>query len=134
MAENKTKPTSASVTAYLKKIKDPQRREDCIALVELMKSASKSEPVMWGTSIVGFGTHHYVYESGREGDTVIIGFSSRQDSIALYLMGGLGPLADELPKLGKYKTGKGCLYVKTLADVDTAILKIILAKAWKAKN
>ena len=134
MAENKTKPTSASVTAYLKKIKDPQRREDCIALVELMKSASKSEPVMWGTSIIGFGTHHYVYESGREGDTVIIGFSSRQDSIALYLMGGLRPLADELPKLGKYKTGKGCLYIKTLADVDTAILKIILAKAWKAKN
>ena len=131
MAENKTKPTMDSVTVYLNKIKDSQRRDDCFALLEFMESASKAKPVMWGASIVGFGNYHYVYESGREGDTVLIGFSPRKDAISIYMMCGLDQLADELPKLGKHKTGKGCLYIKSLDDIDPVVLKRILVKAHK---
>ena len=89
MAENKTKPTKGSVTAFLNKIKDPQVRDDCFAILEMMQKVTKHEPVMWGSAIVGFGTYHYVYESGREGDTIVIGFSPRKQNISLYLMGGL---------------------------------------------
>lgn len=131
MAENKTKPTADSVTTFLNSIKDAQRRDDCFALSDLMGSVSKAKPVMWGTSIVGFGTRHYVYESGREGDTVLLGFSPRKDAITIYLTGGLEQLADELPKLGKHKTGGGCLYIKSLGEVDKAILKKILVKSYK---
>ena len=132
MAENKTTPTVGSVTAFLKKIKDPQLRTDCSAIVELMESVSKTSPVMWGSSIIGFGTRHYVYESGREGDTVIIGFSPRKQNIALYLAGGLAPLKSELAKLGKHETGKGCLYLKSLAEVNIPVLKKILTKSFKS--
>ena len=131
MAENKTKPTSANVTAFLKKIKDAQSRDDCLAMIEMMRSASKSEPVMWGSSIIGFGIRHYVYESGREGDTVVIGFAPRKQNIAIYLTGGISKLTDELSKLGKHETGKGCLYIKSLEDVNTPVLKKIFAKAYK---
>jgi hypothetical protein len=86
---------------------------------------------MWGSAIIGFGTYHYVYESGREGDTVIIGFSPRKQNISIYLLGGLNTLEEELSKLGKYKTGGGCLYIKTLSDVNPAILKKIFAKVTK---
>jgi uncharacterized protein YdhG (YjbR/CyaY superfamily) len=86
---------------------------------------------MWGPSIVGFGTYHYVYESGREGDTILIGFSPRKEAITIYMMCALDRLTDELSKLGKHKTGKGCLYIKSLGEVDTAILKRILLKAYK---
>lgn len=111
-----------------------QLRADCFAIVEMMKKASSSEPVMWGSAIVGFGTRHYVYESGREGDTVVIGFSPRKQNIAIYLTGGLNNVEDELSKLGEYKTGKGCLYVKSLKDVNAEILKKIFAKAFKASK
>lgn len=131
MAENKTKPTTASVAVFLNKIKDSQRREDCFSLLEIMESVSKVKPVMWGPSIVGFGTYHYVYESGREGDTVLMGFSSRKEAISIYMMCRLDHVADELTKLGKHKTGKGCLYIKSLGDVDHSVLKRILTKAWK---
>lgn len=87
---------------------------------------------MWGSSIIGFGTYHYVYESGREGDMVIIGFSPRKQNISVYLKGGLDQLKDELSELGKHKTGKGCLYIKTLKDINTAVLKKIFSKAWKS--
>lgn len=134
MAENKTKATKGIVTAFLNKISDKQLRADCFAIVEMMKKASSSEPVMWGSAIVGFGTRHYVYESGREGDTVVIGFSPRKQNIAIYLTGGLNNVEDELSTLGEYKTGKGCLYVKSLKDVNAEILKKIFAKAFKASK
>jgi hypothetical protein len=86
---------------------------------------------MWGRSIIGFGTFHYVYESGREGDTILIGFSPRKQNISIYLMGGLNKVEDELSKLGKYKTGGGCLYIKSLSDVNLTVLKKVFAKAFK---
>ena len=132
MAENKTKPTSASVTDFLDRVREPQKREDSYALLDMMRSVSMQEPVMWGPSIVGFGTYHYVYASGREGDTVILGFSPRKEALSIYMMCSLDQVADDLPELGKYKTGKGCLYIKSLKDVDAAVLKKILTKAWKA--
>ena len=131
MAENKTKPTKGSVTAFLNKIKDQQLRDDCFVILEMMQKVSNCEPVMWGSAIIGFGTYHYVYESGREGDTVVIGFSPRKQNISIYLMGGLNNVEDELSKLGKYKTGKGCLYIKSLSDVNAEVLKKIFAKAFK---
>jgi hypothetical protein len=132
LAENKTKPTAAGVDGFLKKITDRQVRDDVGALIEMMESISKLKPVMWGSAIIGFGTHHYVYESGREGDTVIVGFAPRAQNIALYLHGGLAPLAGELSKLGKYKTGKGCLYIRTMKDVDANVLKKILTKSFRS--
>ena len=131
MAENKTKPTVASVTAFLNKVQDTQIRNDCFAILKMMQTVSKKEPVMWGSAIIGFGTFHYVYESGREGDTVVIGFSPRKQNISIYMMCSLDKVKDELLKLGKYKTGKGCLYIKSLGDVDTAALRKVLAKAFK---
>jgi hypothetical protein len=131
MAENKTKPTKSSATAFLNKIRDRQLRDDCFAILKLMQEVSNCEPVMWGSAIIGFGTYHYVYESGREGDTVVIGFSPRKQNISIYLMGGLNKVEDELSKLGEYKTGKGCLYIKSLSDVNVEILKKVFAKAFK---
>jgi hypothetical protein len=131
MAGNKTKPTKESVTAFLNKIPDRPSREDCYAVLTMMQTVTKTKPVMWGSSIIGFGTFHYVYESGREGDTVVIGFSPRKQNIAIYMMCGLDKVKDELSQLGKHKTGKGCLYIKSLSDVDTAVLKSLLTKAVK---
>ena len=131
MAENKPKPTSANVVAFLNKIQNRQLRDDCLTILKLMQTVSKLEPVMWGSAIIGFGTYHYVYESGREGDTIVIGFSPRKQNISIYLMGGLKNVEDELSKLGKYKTGKGCLYIKSLSDVNLEILKKVFAKAFK---
>ena len=131
MAENKTKPTSITVPSFLKKF-TPELRKDCNTIIGLMQSISKQEPVMWGSAIIGFGTRHYVYESGREGDTMIVGFSPRKQAIALYLAGGLEPLQTELSKLGTYSTGKGCLYIKSLDDVDTTVLKQILTKSYRS--
>jgi len=119
------------VTAFLNKIQDKQLRDDCFVILEMMHKVSNSEPVMWGSAIIGFGTFHYVYESGREGDTVVIGFSPRKQNISIYLMGGLNKVEDELSKLGKYKTGKGCLYIKSLSDVNVEVLKKIFDKAFK---
>jgi len=131
LTENKTKPTKDSVTAFLNKIQDQQVREDCFAILKMMQKVSNSEPVIWGSAIIGFGTYHYVYESGREGDMVVIGFSPRKQNISIYLMGGLNNVEDELSKLGKYKTGKGCLYIKSLRDVNEEVLKKVFAKAYK---
>ena len=131
MAENNTKPTKGSVTAFLSKIKDKQVRDDCFVILEMMQKVSKCEPVMWGSAIVGFGTYHYVYESGREGDMILIGFSPRKQNISIYLMGGLNKVEDELPKLGKHKTGGGCLYINSLSDVNATVLKKVFAMAFK---
>jgi len=132
MTENKTKPTAGSVSAFLNKIKDTKLKNDCKTIIEIMESVSNLKPVMWGSAIIGFGTYHYVYESGREGDTVIVGFSPRKQNIALYLKGGLDPIRDELSKLGKHTTGKGCLYIKSLSDVNVAVLRRLLSKVYKS--
>jgi hypothetical protein len=132
MAENKTKPTTITVSSFLGRVKDSRLRKDCETIIEIMESVSGLKPVMWGSAIIGFGTRHYIYESGREGDTMILGFSPRAKAIVLYLCGGLDPLAEELAKLGKHTTGKGCLYIKTIADVDTTVLRRIVARSWKS--
>ena len=135
MAETKTKPTDQSVTGFLQAIPDERKRNDAFALVDLMRKVTRAEPRMWGPSIVGFGTRHYRYASGREGDICVLGFSPRKDAISLYLAGGLEPHADLLEKLGKYRTGKGCLYVKTLDDVKVPVLeKLLRAAAKRAKG
>jgi hypothetical protein len=131
MAENKTHPTKASVTAFLKKIKDQQLRDDCFEIVAMMQKISNCEPVMWGSAIIGFGTFHYISESGREGDWMLIGFSPRKQNISIYLMGGLKLVEDELSKLGKHKIGGGCLYIKSLGDVNVTVLKKVLTIAFK---
>ncbi len=131
MAENKTLPTKVNPSAFLKKIGDKALRDDCLALMDLMGKVSKCEPVMWGSAIVGFGSYHYVYDSGREGDTMIIGFSPRKANISIYFMGGKASVAEELAELGKHGTGGGCVHIKSLADVDIGVLKKVFAKACK---
>ena len=131
MAETKTKATEKSVTAFLQAIPDERKRSDAFALVALMRKVTRTDPKMWGTAIVGFGSRHYKYASGHEGDTCVLGFSPRKEALALYIMGGHGPHADLLKTLGKHKTGKGCLYVKTLEDVKVPVLEKILRAAVK---
>ena len=125
MAELKTKQTDESVVKFLNLVEDETKRKDCFAIVEMMKQVTKSEPKMWGTSIVGFGSYHYKYESGHEGDSCLIGFSPRKQNITLYLM-GMFKDQDLLQKLGKHKTGKGCLYVNKLSDIDIKVLKQLI--------
>jgi Domain of unknown function (DU1801) len=129
MAELKIKVTRASVEKFLEGIKDEQKRQDCYQIVKMMKKATKAEPKMWGTSIVGFGDRHYVYESGRELDWLLAGFSPRAQNLTLYMMGGLDPEA--LKKLGKHKLGKGCLYINKLEDVDLKVLNELIANSVK---
>lgn len=134
MAENKTKPTKASVDSYLAGIQDPSQRADAKTLVKIMEIVSGEKAKMWGTAIVGFGTDHYVYESGREGDTPLIGFSARKAANVIYSAIGF-PGADALlKKLGKHTTGKGCLYIKSLADINDDILKAMLSKSVAARR
>jgi Domain of unknown function (DU1801) len=123
MAENKTKLTEASVESYLAAIEDEARRKDCEALTRLMTRATKQQPRMWGASIVGFGSYHYKYESGREGDSCLTGFASRKGDISVYLVANFPGQEELLSKLGKHKMGKGCLYIRKLGDVDTKILE-----------
>lgn len=129
MAENKTKETDASVEAYLEAIEDETRRQDCRTLIEMMGKAANAEPKMWGSSIVGFGTHHYKYESGREGDTCEIGFSSRKPDLTLYSLTGSDAAEALLAELGKHTRGKGCLYIRRLSDIKTDVLAQMVALA-----
>ena len=128
MAENKTKATDASVEDYLAAIDDEARRKDCGALADLMAKATKQPPRMWGASIVGFGSYHYRYASGREGDTCVVGFSSRKGDITVYGLCAAGA-AGHLSRLGKHKAGKGCVYIKRLSDVDLKVLEKLVAGA-----
>ena len=134
MTENKTKPTKVCVQEYLAAIEDETRRKDCDTLARLMTKATKKPPKMWGSSIEGFGSYHYKYESGREGDMCLVGFASRKGEISLYGLTGTVDAQGLLAKLGKYKAGKGCLYVKTLADVDQKILEKLVACAAAEKK
>ena len=134
MAENKTKPTKLSVAAFIDTLTDPARRADAKALVKLMQSAAGEKPKMWGPSIIGFGSYHYKYESGREGDMPVIAFSPRKSATVLYGMIGFGETAALLAKLGKHTTGKGCLYIKKLTDVDHHVLEALVIKSLAAQR
>jgi hypothetical protein len=134
MAENKTKATDASVASYFESISDMARRKDCEVLAKLMTKATKHPPKMWGSSIVGFGTYHYKYESGREGDTCVVGFSSRKGDISVYGLNAAPSHDDLIRRLGLHKAGKGCLYIRHLSDVDLAVLEKLVAEAATAKS
>ena len=131
MAELKTKVNNASVCKFLKRIKDEGARADCFQILAIMQKATKAEPKMWGTSIVGFGSYHFKYASGREGDWFVTGFSPRKQNLTLYIMGGFDGHEELLGNLGKYSLGKGCLYIKKLEDVDIKILKELINKSVK---
>ena len=126
MTENKTRQTDASVAAFVKSVADARRRADCAAVIELMRAATKTEPKMWGTSIVGFGSYHYKYDSGREGDMPLVGLSPHKQNLVLYIMPGFEEFKAELKKLGPHSTGKSCLYIKRLDEVDVPTLKAIV--------
>ena len=129
MAELKTKKTEASVEDFLNKIKDEETRQDCFEITKIMKQVTRSDPKMWGSSIIGFGSRHLKYASGRELDWMLIGFSPRKANITLYLPGGVEKHTALLKKLGKYTTGKGCLYIKKLKDVDAKVLKELVSES-----
>jgi hypothetical protein len=129
MAENKTKPTTVSVPAFLDACADEARRADAKALARLMQKVTGDQPSMWGPSIVGFGSYHFAYESGRQGDMPIVGFSPRKAANVLYGAIGFDGAEVVLAKLGKHTTGKGCLYIKKLADVDVKVLETLLELA-----
>ena len=131
MAENKTKPTGASVTEFIARIPDAAKQQDCRTLVRIMRKISGSPPKMWGPGIVGFGSYRYKYASGREGDMCLIGFAPRKQDLTLYIMPGSGSYKGLLSRLGKHKTSKACLYIKRLADVDTVVLETIVAAAFE---
>lgn len=131
--QNKTKPTKASVENYLKSITDEAREKDCRAIAAMMEKATKEKPQMWGKSIVGFGTYHYTYASGREGDWMRMGFSSRKDAISIYLMCDLDRLKSDLKDLGTHKRGVGCLYIKSLDAIDVRVLKRMIIKSAKSE-
>lgn len=130
-AELKTKQTDASVDDFLNAIPDEQTRKDCFEIARIMKQATKSEPKMWGASIVGFGSYHYKGASGREGDWMLTGFSPRKQNLTLYIMAGFDHYEELLKKLGKFSTGKSCLYIKKLADVDKKVLKELVTESVK---
>jgi hypothetical protein len=132
MPENKTKPTEVSVTAFLEALPDQGRRADARALVKLMQGATQEKPKMWGPSIIGFGTYHYKYESGREGDAPVVGFSPRKAALVLYGLNSASDAEALRAKLGKHTSGKGCVYIKKLADVDLRTLETLVAESAKA--
>lgn len=129
MATLKTQKNSASVQAYLKAIEPEQRRNDCIRIHELMQQVTGYPGSMWGDSIVGYGSYHYKYESGREGDWMLVGFSNRKQSISLYIMAGFSNYEMLLNKLGEHKTGKSCLYIKSLDGINIEVLKNLISSS-----
>ena len=127
MAENKTKPTDASVAEYIASRANADQSQDCARLAALLKKVTRSEPKMWGPSIVGYGSYRYKYESGREGESCLTGFAIRKSELVVYLTAESADQAALLAKLGKHKMGKSCLYFKRLADLDTAVLEKLVA-------
>lgn len=131
MAENKTRPTDQDVLDFLESVEHKTRREDGLRLLEIMQEETGEDAVMWGSSIVGFGSYHYTYESGREGDMPLVGFSPRKQSMTLYIMPGFDDYDEMLDDLGKHKTGKSCLYVNKLADVDEGVLRRLVKESYE---
>src|SRR5580698_5088131 len=123
MADNKTKPTNGSVPAFIAALADDTRRADAKALVTLMQKATGLKPKLWGPAIIGFGSYHYTYDSGREGDMPLVCFSPRKAATVLYIMTEFAGAETLLKKLGKHTKSKACLYVKKLTDVDAAVLE-----------
>lgn len=134
MADLKTKPTETSVEEFLQGIADEKKRQDSSTLLEMMKQVTGLQPRVWSSNMVGFGDHHYKYASGHEGDTFLVGFSPRKEALTLYLTLGFGGYEDLLEKLGKYKTGKGCLYIKRLEDVDASVLKEMVTRSFSRRQ
>lgn len=129
MAELKTRPNDNEVDVFLESVEDARRREECRALVTLMREITGEEPRMWGDSIVGFGSYHFRYASGREGDWFLTGFSPRKKSLTLYVMAGFDRYEELLRKLGRYRTGKSCLYLNRLEDVDRDVLTGLVGRS-----
>ena len=129
MAENKTVKTGASVDEFMAAVENRRRREDGLVLLGMMRDVTGLEPEMWGPSIIGFGSYHYKYESGREGDMPLIGFSPRKSSLSLYIMSGFDEYEEMLGKLGKHRTGASCLYINKLADVDVGVLRELVSQS-----
>ena len=129
MAELKTKQNETSIADFLNNIPDEQKRQDCLALQELMQQVTGAEPKMWGDSIVGFGTYHYKYASGRQGEWFLMGFSPRKQNLTLYILAGFDQYDELLERLGKHKTGKSCLYIKQLADIDIVTLRELVQQS-----
>jgi len=123
MADQKTKPTAVSVEDFIAGVEDPKRRDDTEALVQLMEAETGETATMWGPSIIGFGRYHYRYESGHEGDACLVGFSPRKANLVLYMAADEPIRADMLTRLGKHKSGKGCIYLNRLSDVDEGVLR-----------
>lgn len=128
MAENKTKPTDADVVEFLDNVEDAGKRQDCFTVLKLMEEVTGEKATMWGSSIVGFGSYHYKYASGREGDSPLVGFSPRKQNLTLYVLTDFEGEDELMQKLGKYTTGKVCLYVKRLTDIDMGVLRELVEK------
>jgi len=129
MAELKTQPNEKDVIAYLNSIENEKKRQDSLAIMALMQRVTGEKPVMWGNSIIGFGSYHYKYASGREGDWFLTGFAPRKQNLTLYVMSGFELYDELLEKLGKYKIGKSCLYINKLEDVDQDILRELVKQS-----
>jgi hypothetical protein len=129
MSALKTQPNDTSVLSFIDSVEEQQKRDDCLVLLELMKDATGEEPKMWGPSIIGFGRYHYKYESGREGNWFLTGFSPRKQNLSVYIMTGFQPFKETLQKLGKFNTGKSCLYFKKLSDIDSKVLSSLVSKS-----
>ena len=127
MSDLKTTPNNASVEDFLNQVEPEQKRQDAFEILRMMKEVTGAEPQMWGPSIVGFGSYRYKYDSGREGDWFLVGFSPRKQNLTLYIMAGFKRYEELLAKLGKHKTGKSCLYLNKLADVDQKVLREMVA-------
>lgn len=129
MAQNKTQPTTQSAEAFLNSIENDKKRQDAFEVLQMMQDITGKAPVMWGDSIIGFDQYHYQYASGREGDFLIVGFSPRKTALTLYLSSGFERYDELMPKLGKYKTGKSCLYVKKLEDINREVLAELITQS-----
>ena len=127
MAELKTKPNDDNVDGFINSVENEQRKGDAQRLLQIMREVTGEEPKMWGTSIIGYGTYHYVYPAGNEGDWMLAGFSPRKQALTIYVMSGFDPHKALMEKLGKFKTGKGCLYVKRLSDIDEPTLRRLIS-------
>lgn len=127
--ELKTKLNDGDVNEFINSIESEQKRNDSFKIIEMMKKITKSEPKMWGDSIIGFGNYHYKYASGREGDWFLCGFSPRKQNLSIYIMSGFNKYENILRKLGKHKTGKGCLYVKNLEEIDLKVLENLIKQS-----
>ena len=129
MSENKTKLNDQSVIAFLESGENPKRKDDAFQLLEFMKKVTGMEPKMWGNSLIGFGSYHYKYTSGREGDWFLTGFSPRKQNMTVYIMPGFTKYGELLEKIGKYKTGKGCLYFNKLEDINLGVLETLVVES-----